>query len=375
VPRVDNRCPRVQLRLCTPGACAWFLNVLNKLSTMESVYQDEAVVTEAQLTPQDQLRLQWRQQPGIITFIRQKNVIDQNAELLPFAATAGLPGWISPGIFALQGLVLIAVIASAINWQITRHSGKLEDEITALQTSVQTEARRQEGIIAATQAEINRISNSSRPTFQLHISNTPLTRDQALAALNSSLEDTHASAEQYRRNMAARERSLRARQSALAIANSGSPLIFPLALLLAAGLFSKRAQKEFSRNRQVSRLADFYLYFVTAEGLWPNLVLLAFLHVAFSGNAYGFSGLFTSVGPLFWVVFWIGVYFLVLRLFVMVARGLYRAMQIRGPVSEWGFDNRLLFHIHNSFLVVFAGLEAAFLVLCYAFYLAQTHLG
>ena len=31
-----------------------------------------------------------------------------------------------------------------------------------------------------------------------------------------------------------------------------------------------------------------------------------------------------------------------------------------------GFDNRLLFQIHNSFFMVFAGLEAVFLVLCYA---------
>ena len=76
---------------------------------MESVYQDEAEVSEVELTPQDQLRLQWQQQPGAIPLLRQKNVIDQNAELLPYAAVAGLRGWISPGMFALQGLVLIAV--------------------------------------------------------------------------------------------------------------------------------------------------------------------------------------------------------------------------------------------------------------------------
>lgn len=341
---------------------------------MESVYQDEAVLSESQLTPQDQLRLQWRQQPGFIPFLRQKNVIDQNAELLPYAATAGLPGWITPGLFALQGLVLIAVIASLLNWQITRHAGKLEDEITTLQANVQAEVKRQEEIIAATQAEIRRISNSPKPSFKLHLSETPLTRQQALATLNSSLEESRASEEQYKQKMAAWERKLRARQSAMAIANSGSPLIFSLALLMAAGMVSKGAQKMFSRNRQARNLADYYLYFVTAEGLWPNLVLLAFMNVALSGNAYGFSGLFTSVGPLFWVVFWIGFYFLLLRFFVMVARDLYRAMQSRVPANEWGFDNRLLLQIHNSFVVVFVGLEAAFLALCYAFYLAQKNL-
>jgi hypothetical protein len=340
---------------------------------MESVFQDDIVVSEVQLTPHEQIRLQWQQQPGFTAFLRQKNVIDQNAELLPFASTAGLPGWISPGLFALKGLVLIAFIAGVINWQITRHSGKLEDEITALQSNAQTEVRRQEEIIAATQAEISRISNSSKSSFQLHISRVPLTREQALAALNSSLEESRNSEQQYQQDMAVRERNLRARQSALAIANSGSPLIFSLALLMAAGLFSKGAQKSFPRNRHARNLADYYLYFVTTEGLWPNLVLLAFLFVAFSGGDYGLTSLFSGVGPLFWVVFWIGFYALLLRFFLMVARDLYKAMQARPPANEWGFDNRILLGIHNSFWVVFAELETVFLALCYAFYFIQNH--
>jgi hypothetical protein len=340
---------------------------------MESVYESEEVLSEATLTPQDQLRMQWNQQPGFLPLLRQKSLIDRNAELVPVAASSRISGWITPTLFALQGLVLISVILSVINWQATRHSGKLEDEITALQASVQTEVQRQEEILAATQAEISRIANSTKSSFKLHLSATPLSREQALAALNTSLEETHKSEEQYKKKMAARERSLRIRQSTLAIANSGTPLIFSLALLLAAGLFSQGAQKQFSRNRYSRQLADFYLYFVTAEGLWPNLVFLAFLHVALSGNAYGLSGLFLSVGPLFWVVFWLGFYFLLLRFFVMVARDLYRAMQIRLPANEWGFDNRLLFRIHNSFLVVFVGLEATFLALCYALYALQMH--
>jgi hypothetical protein len=338
---------------------------------MESVYQDEAQVSEVELTPQEQLRLQWQQQPGAIPLLRQKNVIDQNAELLPFAAVAGLRGWISPGMFALQGLVLIAVIAAGMNWLTTRHSGKLEEEITALQASSKIEIKRQEEIISATQAEIRRISSSPNSTFKLHISATPLSREQALTALNNSLEESRSSEEQYKENMAARERNLRARQSTMALVNSGSPLIFSLALFLAAGLFSQGAQKEFPRNRHARNLADYYLYFITAEGLWPNLVLLGFLFVALSGSDYGLSGLFSSVGPLFWVVFWIGFYGLLLHFFVMTARALYRAMQARPPASEWGFDNQLLFRIHNSFFIVFAGLEAVFLVLCYAFYFLQ----
>src|SRR6185437_10941369 len=83
---------------------------------------------------------------------------------------------------------------------------------------------------------------------------------------------------------------------------------------------------------------------------WPNLVLLIFLHVALSRSAYGLSGVFESVGPLFWVVFFIGFYFLLLRYFVVVARDMYSAMQIRRPANEWGLENRMLLRIHNSIL-------------------------
>jgi hypothetical protein len=338
---------------------------------MESVYQDEEVLSEAVLTPQDQLKLQWRQQAGFIPFIRQKNVIDRNVELVPYAGTAALHGWIPPRLFALQGLVLLSFFAALLNWQITRHAGKMEDQITALQASVQTEITRQREIIAATEAEIARISHSSKATFKLHLSATPMTRTEALQALTSALDESQRSEEQYKEKMALQEQKLRARQATLAIANSGTPLIFSLALVLAAGLVGQGGQKDFSRSRQARRLNDFYLYFATAEGLWPNLVLMIFLHIALSRSAYGLSNTLDSVGPLFWLVFSIGFYFLLLRYFVVVSRDMYQALQIRRPANDWSLSNRMLLRVHNSFLVVFVGLEGAFLALCYAFYQAQ----
>jgi len=342
---------------------------------MESVYQDEQVFTEAELTPQDQVKLQWSQQPGFIRFVRQKNLIDQHAELLPYAGPGLLHGWISPSLFALQGLVLISLFVSLVNWQMTRHAGSLEDQIVALQGNVQVEVKRQEGIIAATEAEIKRISNSAKSTFNLHFAYGPMDREQALRALNSSLDESHRSEEQYKEQMNAQERSLRAEQSALAMANSGSPFLFSLALVLAAVLVGKGAPRDFSRSRQSRRIKDFYLYFATAEGLWPNLVLIIFLHLALSRNANGMGSVFDSVGPLFWVVFSIGFYFLLLRYFVMVARDLYKATEIRPPANEWSLENRMLLRIHNSFGLVFVGMEAVFLAACYAFYIAQNHLG
>ncbi len=342
---------------------------------MESVYQDEQVFEEAALTPQDQIRLQWRQQPGFIPFLRQKNLIDKNVELVPHAGTAALQGWIPPRMFALQGLILLSFFAALLNWQMTRHAGKLEDQIVTLQATAQTEITRQQEIISATQAEIARISHSSKTSFKLHLSETPMTREEALQALTGTLDETQRSEEQYKEKVALQEQKWRARQAALAIANSGTPLIFSLALVLAAGLVGQGGQRDFSRSRQVKRLTDFYLYFATAEGLWPNLVLLVFLHIALSRSAYGLSDLFGSVGPLFWVVFFVGFYFLLLRYFVVVARDLYQVLQIRRPANEWSPGNRMLLRVHNSFLVVFVGLEAVFLGLCYAVYFAQKHLG
>jgi hypothetical protein len=199
-------------------------------------------------------------------------------------------------------------------------------------------------------------------------------REQALQALNNARAESQRSEEQYKENVAAQERKLRARQSALAIANSGTPLIFSLALVLAAGLVGQGAQKDFSRARQAGRSKDFYFYFAAAEGLWPNLVLLLFLHVALSRSAYGLSQTFDRVGPLFWVVFCAGFYFLLLRYFVVVARDMYQALGLRQSSGDWTPENRMLLRVHNSFWLVFAAMEAAFLALCYAFYFVQTHL-
>jgi hypothetical protein len=336
------------------------------------VYQDEAVGSEPQqLSPEEQLRLQWQQQPGFIPFIRQKNVVEQNPELVPHVGRAGLIGWIPPLQFALQGLVLISLVVSLVNWQLTRHAGALEEQIIALRTNEQVEIKRQEGIIAATEAEIARISHSAHSTFNLRISAVPLGREQALRELNSALAESQRSEEQYKESVAAQERKLRARQSALAIANSGTPLIFSLALVLAAGLVGKGMLRDFPRTRQAGRGKDFYLYFAAAQGAWPNLVLLLLLHVALSRSAYGLGQTFDRVGPLFWVVFCAGFYFLLLRYFVVVARDMYRALGISPSSGDWSPDNRMLLRVHNSFWLVFAGMEAAYLVLCYAFYLMQ----
>src|SRR6266700_5346878 len=114
---------------------------------MERVDQDGTVATELELSATEQLKQQWNQQPGFTPFLRQKNTIDQNAELLPYAGVAGIPGWIPSLTFALQGLVLVAVIVSFLNWYVTHDAGKLHNDIVAMQATIQAEVKRQEDII------------------------------------------------------------------------------------------------------------------------------------------------------------------------------------------------------------------------------------
>jgi len=331
---------------------------------METELQNESVFAEAELSPADLLRQQWKQQPGFIPFVRQKNVIDQNAELLPYAGIISLPGWASPRAFAFQGLVLIAVVLSFLNWYETQDRGKLQEERNALQANLVEENHRQQGIMAAARAEQKRILASPRSVVW---KNVP--REEALAQIDSSLEDSRKSLELSQAKAAAREKELRAQQRAETIVRSAAPLLFSVALMLAAGLVAGGIKRDYPRS-SVRSAGDYYLYFATAYGFWPNLVFLLFLHFALSGNAYGLTGFSETVGPLFWVLFWAGFYFLLVRYLGAVARDMYIALQIRPPASEWSLGNKMLLRLHNSFLMAFVVSEAAFLSLMYFFYLA-----
>jgi hypothetical protein len=331
--------------------------------------QNEEVFEPRELGPAEQLQQQWKQQPGFIAFVRQKNVIDQNAELLAYTGSIYLPGWASPWAFAIQGLVVIAVLLSLFNWLETRHRGKLEDEIAAVEASVGSEAARQQGIIDASRLEGNRIMRSSKPSVWRGLA---VSRDEALQQVRSTEEDARRSLEQFKEQAATREHDLRALQQGQAIANSGTPVIFSLALVLAAGLVASGVQRDFPRNN-VRAAGDDYLYLATAYGFWPNLVLLIFLHYALSGAAYGVTGIARLAGPLFWIVFWLGFYFLLVRYFVVVARDMYKALQIRQLSEDWSLENRMLLRIHNSFWVAFGVMEAAFLSVTYLFYVATRH--
>jgi len=325
---------------------------------------------ELSLSPVDQLRSQWNQQPGI-PLIRQKNVIDGNPTLLPYVGAAGLSGWSWPYAFAAQGLLLAALFASLFNWYLTHDAGPVHDQVVNNQANTELELRRDQGIIDATEAEISRITRSPKETFKLHMADTVLTREQALQQLYASLEDSQKSVEQFKQRMRDKEAELRATQNAVAIANSGTPLFFTIALVLAAGGIRRGVQKDYPRGKHARNAADLYLYFATSEGMFFNLIFLAFLHFGLSGTSYGMSDFFQHVGPLVWAFFWIAFYALLLFYFVTVSRRMYQSISVRAPSSDWGPENRILMRIHNNFLVTFALFEGTFLAACYLLYHAD----
>jgi hypothetical protein len=318
---------------------------------------------EQELSPQEQLRALWREQTGL-GFWRQKKTAYLRPELLSYAGVIRLPGWSSPRAFALQGLGVAALVLSLINWYITHDAGPRRDQIQALHADLETETARQQGIMDAIQAERKRIANSNRTVIW------KVSKEEALGEMDASLEDSKKSLQQFKDKTAAKEKELYASQQAEALANSGSPLIFSLALVFAAGWVTAGLRRDFPRSN-VRAAGDLYLYFATSEGIWLNLVFLVLLHFALSGSAYGVTGFSNTIGPLFWLVFWIGFYLIFVRYLASVSRDMYKAMQIPVPANTWDLENRMLVRLHNSFWIVFVAMEVMFLSLSYLVYVVM----
>lgn len=331
---------------------------------METVFQDanEQQEVELQLSPLDQLRALWQRQAGFLPFVKQKRIIEDSPELLPYASPYTLSKWSSPRAFAMQGLVVAAGILAFLNWYNTRDTGKLQDQILALRADVQVETKRQQGIADAATAERKRILNSPKSIVWKTVP-----REQALQETEGAIEDSRKSLDEFKQRKLEQEIELQSRQRAEAILNSGTPLVFTLALVFAAGLVAGGARRDYPKAN-VRPAGDYYLYFATTGGLWLNLVFLLFMNFALSGESYGITSFSQTVGPLFWILFWIGFYVLLVWYFAGVARSMYKVMQIRPPTSEWSLGNKLLLRIHNSFLIMFVTLEAMFLSGAYLVY-------
>jgi len=340
---------------------------------METPIESEFIEVKS---PIDRFREQWQKQTGPINFFRQLKVINQNAPLLQYAELSALKGWAQPLVFALQGLVLAAFLISAANWLLTKDRGKQAEQITSLQNDLEIEMKRQEGVIAATQDAIERLKKPSKKTnFAVAGSATPLTREEATQQLESLIEKTRKSEQEYKYRIFVKQHELHAVGDALALANSGTPFVFSLALLFAAQLFKRGVQKDYPRSKLTRQADSFYLYFAVSRGLWINCGLVAVLHLALSRGAYGLSGLFESPGPIVWILFLLAVYAALIYYFSIVSKDLYKAMQLPTPSDYYSLGNKLLIHMHNSFWIVFVVFEAGLLGLSYGSYLLERSVG
>lgn len=329
--------------------------------------QTEAEFIEVK-SPIDRFREQWAQQPGALGLVRQRNVILQNPELVQYADLTVIKGWIQPLFFALQGLVIAALLISAASWWYSHDHLTQADEIVAVQADLQSEAKTNQGVIDASQFEISRVTNSRKTGGFTVASSRNLSREEALLQLNSLIEDTRKSQEAYQRRAEIKIQNLRAAQDGLALAASGTPLILCLAILFAAQLFRSAVQKQYSRFPLTRRADNFYLYSIVGHGLLLNCLLIAALNLAMSHSAYGLGGIFEAIGPIGQGLLWLGIYALLLYWFFIVSKDLYKSMQIPRPITYHGLENKILLSIHNSFWMIFAPAEAALLLLAASVY-------
>ena len=117
-----------------PDACTY--GVWNRVRTHDkdinmagAAFEHDSLFTdqdEPSLSPIDQLRSQWDQQPGF-PLMKQKHVIDSNPTLLPYVGSAGLSGWSWPYAFATQGLLVVAIFASLFYWYLTHDAGPVHE--------------------------------------------------------------------------------------------------------------------------------------------------------------------------------------------------------------------------------------------------------
>lgn len=339
---------------------------------MEYQVQDEQFIEVK--SPIDRLRDQWKATDGPVGFVRQIKLLQQNPELIQYAEFARLRGWSQPLLFVAQGVLLGAVLLTGLNWMLTKDKGKQAEEIAAIKADVETELKRQDGIIEAAQWEIGRIRKSSKASgFTVATSGPTLTRDAAIERLNDMIEQAHKSEEEYKARAALKEKQLHAAGDALALANTGTPLILALALVFAAQVFRRSAYRSYPGYKLVRQVDNLYLYYLAARGFWIVPAVMVLLHGALSANSYGLGGLVESLGPIGWVVFWLGTYAGLIYMFFLISKDLYPAMQIPAPRNLADFGNKLLMRMNSSFLLVFAAMEAVFLGLCYGTYLLALH--
>ena len=95
------------------------------------------------------------------------------------------------------------------NWLITKDRGKQADQIALLQRDMETEMKRQEGVIQATQQDIERISKSTKKKeFTVAGSPVLLSREEAVQRHNALIDETKKLEQEFKNRNEARQHEL-----------------------------------------------------------------------------------------------------------------------------------------------------------------------
>lgn len=324
-------------------------------------------------SPIDRLRERWAAQQDPVSFLRQVKLLQENPELVQYAELAGLRGWMQPLMFAATGILLASLLLSGLNWMWIKDSGRQADEVAAVKADVVTEMKRLDGVIEAAQWEASRIKKSSRSSGFTVAGAAGLEKEDALQRLDALSAEARKSQEDYKAQAAVKEKHLHTEGDAMALAACGTPIIFSLALIFAAQLFRRSAYSSYPQYKHIRNADDFYLYYLVSGGVWVNLGLVFLLNMALTGQAHGMGRFIDGIGIMGAVVFWMGVYALLVFGFYNISKDLYKAMQVPAPGNLADFGNKLLLNMHNSFLLVFVPFEAVFLLLCSGAYFVAMH--
>jgi hypothetical protein len=320
-------------------------------------------------SPIDRFKEEWAQMSGNKAFFRQRTFVLQSPDLVQYAELARAKGWIQPLRFALQALLLAAFFVSAFSWLCTHDGGKTEDEIAKVQAELDAQLKTAQANIDAPEFQMGRIQTSRKTSGFTVASSTNLTKDEAREQLNALMEEKRKQQEEDKRLAEIKMQNIRAKGAGRALAASGTPVVFSLALIFAAPVFGKIMRNSYSRQKLARQADSYYLYYVASRGLWLNCGVVVALNLFLSASGYGLGGLIEGVGVIGQTLFWLAFYGLVLYWFFDVSKDLHKAMQLPKLSDYAGLDNKVLLYMHNSFWITFVVFEAMLGLLSYGVFL------
>lgn len=322
-------------------------------------------------SPIDRFKEEWANLSGKAAFLRQRTFLLQSPDLVQYTELARPKGWKQPLMFALQALLLAAFFLSAFSWLMTRDEGKTADEIEQVRAELDSQLKTEQGMIDAAQFELGRIETSRKTGGFTVAQSTNLSRSEAQSQLNVLIEEAQKQQDEYKLQAEVKIQNLRAAGDGLALAASGTAVIFSFALVFAAPIFRIFMQKQYGRYKLAGQADAYYLYYVGSRGLWLNCALVVLLNVFLSGSAYGLGGLIEAVGPIGRILFWLALYAVVIYWLFTVSKDLHKAMQLPKIRDYRGAENKVLLYMHNSFWIAFVPFEVVLCLLAYGVYLLE----